>query len=70
MSTVIHQAGVEIDESGTTASAATAVIFKLTSAPLNSPFHFNADHPFLFFILDKANNIPLFAGKVVNPVHV
>ncbi|KAK6640780.1 hypothetical protein RUM44_012477 [Polyplax serrata] len=65
---MIHQASVEIDEDGSTASAATGVFVEVLSFPKSSDhLEFKADHPFLFFILDRANGIPLFAGKVADP---
>ena len=60
---VIHQAFVEVNEEGTEAAAATAVIMEL-KAVMREPFR--ADHPFIFLIQDKNNNI-LFMGRVVNP---
>ena len=62
---VIHQAFVGVDEEGTEAAAATAVIIKLTSAiPSNI---FRADHPFIFLIQDKETGIILFIGRVNDP---
>ncbi len=60
---VIHQAFVEVNEEGTEAAAATAVIMELKAVMKRD---FRADHPFIFLIQDKNNNI-LFLGKVVNP---
>lgn len=59
-----HEANVEIDEKGTTASAATVLTI---SRKLVLPETFRFDHPFLFFIVDNANKLPLFAGRVANP---
>jgi len=65
ISFVIHQAYVKVDEEGTEAAAATAVIMKETSAgPENM---FIADHPFIFIIQEKATGNILFLGKVVDP---
>jgi serpin B len=60
---VIHQAQVEVNEEGTEAAAATAVLMKRRS----SPAAFVADHPFLFLIRDKETGSVLFLGRVVNP---
>tara|TARA_Y100000034_G_C6887315_1_gene407566 strand:- start:689 stop:1993 length:1305 start_codon:yes stop_codon:yes gene_type:complete len=62
---VIHQAFVQVDEKGTEAAAATAVVVGETAAaPRNI---FRADHPFIFIIQEKATGNILFMGKVVDP---
>ncbi|MBR9691639.1 serpin family protein [Candidatus Woesearchaeota archaeon] len=62
---VIHQAYVKVDEKGTEAAAATAVVMELTAAmPTNI---FRADHPFIFLIQEKGTGNILFMGKVVDP---
>lgn len=66
ISDVIHQAFVEVNEEGTEAAAATAVVIRVTS--VLEVKEFRADHPFIFFIQDKQTNSILFLGKVVNPV--
>jgi len=62
---VIHQAYVMVDEKGTEAAGATAVVMKGLSVA--EPIVFRADHPFIFLIQEKATGIILFVGKVVNP---
>jgi serpin B len=62
ISTVIHQAFVEVDEKGTEAAATTAVIIFDSMGKI-----FRADHPFLFYILDKETGTILFFGRVVDP---
>ncbi|MBD3237468.1 MAG: serpin family protein [Candidatus Eisenbacteria bacterium] len=63
---VIHEAEMEVDEEGTEASAATAVIGKRTSvAEPASDFH--ADHPFLLLVRDRTGGTLLFVGRVVEP---
>ncbi len=66
ISQVIHQAFVEVNEEGTEAAAATAVIVaeKAAIIPTNS---FIADHPFIFIIQHKETGNILFMGKVVEP---
>ena len=67
---VIHEAEVEIDEEGSEASAATAVVMKLGASPSGAsagPIEFVADHPFLFLIRDRASGSILFIGRVVEP---
>ncbi|GAF76958.1 unnamed protein product, partial [marine sediment metagenome] len=65
ISSVIHQAYVKVDEKGTEAAAATAVVMTEGMAmPRNV---FRADHPFIFIIQEKQTGNILFLGKVVNP---
>jgi len=62
---VIHQAYVKIDEQGTEATAATAVVIELKSAmQINT---FRADHPFIFIIQQKNTGNILFMGRVTDP---
>lgn len=70
ISSVIHQAFVEIDEQGTEAAAATAVIMDNTASVAEEPedeINFIADHPFVFMIQDNESGNILFLGKVANP---
>ena len=62
---VVHQAFVQVDERGTEAAAATAVVFGPTAAP--EPFELRADRPFVFFIRDRETGAILFTGRVVDP---
>ena len=63
---VIHQAYIKVDEEGTEAAAATAVIVaeKSVAMPRNV---FRADHPFIFIIQEKETGNILFMGRVTNP---
>jgi serine protease inhibitor len=63
---VLHKAFVAVNEQGTEAAAATAVIM-MTKAVLISPIIFRADHPFLFAIRENSTGSILFIGRVVNP---
>ena len=69
ISKVIHQSFVEVNEEGTEAAAATAVIMDNYSIGGSSPepIIFNADHPFIFFIEHEETGQILFIGKVGNP---
>ncbi len=60
-----HQATIEVDEYGTTASAATAIVMSTTSAP--PPATFRADRPFVFTIEHDESGEPLFIGRVLDP---
>jgi len=67
ISKVIHKAFVDVDEQGTEAAAATAVVAAPAgAAPMPGP-RFIADHPFLFFIRDTASGTILFAGRLSDP---
>lgn len=60
---IYHKAFVSIDEYGTEAAAATAVVVNTDSAP---PM-VRADHPFLFLIQDDLTGAILFVGRVTDP---
>lgn len=62
---VLHQGFIAVDEEGTEAAAATAVVMAETSAPVVEPFV--VDRPFLFVIHDLEHHAPLFVGRVVDP---
>jgi len=65
---VVHKAFVALDEKGTEAAAATAVIEKLGAAmTAPEPVGFTADHPFLFLIRHQASGAILFLGRVADP---
>ena len=63
---VIHEACIELDEKGTVAAAATAVVMGKVSAKIShSPFHL--DQPFLFILRDDLTDTILFVGRVADP---
>jgi len=66
ISAVLHQAFVRVDEEGSEAAAATAVMVTLGARPTRSAV-FRADRPFLFFIREKETGSVLFLGRVVDP---
>ncbi|MFC1956266.1 serpin family protein [Chloroflexota bacterium] len=66
ISDVIHKAFVSVDEAGTEAAAATAVIMKLTAMP-ETPVEVTLDRPFIFLIRDLETGAILFVGRVMNP---
>jgi serpin B len=66
---VVHKAFVSVDENGTEAAAATAVIM-VTSAPVprpEEPVTVTVDRPFIFLIRDIETGAILFIGQVMNP---
>ena len=66
ISDVVHKAFVAVDEAGTEAAAATAVIMNLTAVP-EPPVEVTIDRPFIFLIRDIETGAILFVGRVLNP---
>ena len=63
---VIHKTFVAVDEAGTEAAAATAVVMRTTAeAPSAPALDINADHPFVIVIREGSQ--VLFIGHVANP---
>lgn len=65
---VIHRAMIDVEESGTEAAAATAVVMIMKTSIDPEPeetIPFHADRPFLFFIKDNTYHSILFMGKLV-----
>jgi serine protease inhibitor len=68
ISNVIHQAVIEVNEEGTEAAAATAVVEKTKSIPRKIVIkEFVCDRPFMFIIHDNHHKCILFIGKYNNP---
>ncbi len=65
ISGVFHKAFIAVDEEGSEAAAATAVVMKRTSMPMGPEFR--ADRPFMFMIRDDVTGAILFMGRVVAP---
>jgi len=63
---VLHKAFVSVDEAGTEAAAATAVIVGETGMP-GQPVEVTIDRPFIFLIRDIETGAILFVGRVLNP---
>jgi serpin B len=59
---VLHKAVVEVNEEGTVAAAATAVVMTRSLPP--PPIDFTIDRPFLFVVYDQLAKAVLFAAKV------
>ncbi|WP_372734959.1 serpin family protein [Nocardioides sp.] len=66
VSAVLHEVFIAVDEAGTEAAAATAVVMAGTSAP-DDVLEVVLDRPFLFVIHDVEHGTPLFVGRVANP---
>jgi serpin B len=68
LSAVLHKAFVDVNEEGTEAAAATAVVVKTRSARIEDPpAVFRADHPFVFLIRERSTGSLLFLGRLANP---
>jgi serpin B len=67
ISKVIHKAVVEVNEEGTEAAAATAVVMMTRCAVLTFPQEFRCNRPFLFFIHDNKLQTVLFMGRYSKP---
>ena len=63
---VLHQAFIAVDEAGTEAAAATAVVMDEASG-IVAGHTLVLDSPFLFVIHDTAHGTPLFVGRVADP---
>jgi serpin B len=68
ISAIIHKTFIAVDEQGTEAAAATAVVMRMKSMPPQDDFAtFKADHPFFYFIKERSSGTILFAGRVTDP---
>jgi serine protease inhibitor len=65
INSIKHSAIVKVDESGTDAAAATAIVYVFGVAP--RPLRVNIDRPFFFAIRDNRTGSILFMGAVVDP---
>ena len=64
---IIHKAFVDVNEDGTEAAAATAVLMMEGMAPPSDNIRFRVDHPFIFIIRDNATGGFLFMGRILDP---
>jgi serpin B len=68
ISAVAHKAFIDVDEQGTEAAAATAVVMSRMAAMRRPPaVTMVVDRPFLFAIIDTATGLPVFLGQVSHP---
>ena len=68
ISKVIHKAFIDVNEEGTEAAAATAVIMELTVNGGSSRIVFDCDHPFMYLIQHKQTGTILFMGSINDPL--
>jgi serpin B len=66
ISEVVHEANITVDEAGTEAAAATAVVFDVTSAG-PPPVTLTVDRPFIYLIEDDTTGEILFIGRLLTP---
>jgi serpin B len=68
ISDVFHKGFVRVDEKGTEAAAATAVVMKVRGMSLEAlPRELKVNRPFLFLIRDNASGLIVFLGRVSDP---
>lgn len=68
ISAALHRATIAVDEGGTEATAATAIVggeVSLRAGP--PPLHLTIDRPFIFAIVERQTGAILFLGRVTNP---
>jgi len=64
---VIHKACVSVDEAGTEAAAASAVVMPMAMPP-EEPVEVTVNRPFIFLIRDIETSTILFVGRTLNPI--
>ncbi len=66
---VVHKAYVNVNEEGTEAAAATALVMTASARIMDPepPVEMVVDRPFLFAITDPQTGLPLFLGRVTDP---
>ncbi|HEY4240515.1 MAG TPA: serpin family protein [Kofleriaceae bacterium] len=67
ISKIFHKAFVKVDEKGTEAAGATAVVMAVGGGMPQPAEPVKVDHPFLFWIVDQKTGLILFSGRVVDP---
>eukprot|EP00002_Diphylleia_rotans_P030701 TRINITY_DN6332_c0_g2_i1.p1 TRINITY_DN6332_c0_g2~~TRINITY_DN6332_c0_g2_i1.p1 ORF type:complete len:395 (+),score=85.95 TRINITY_DN6332_c0_g2_i1:184-1368(+) len=67
VSAVLHQAVVEVNEEGTEAAAATAIVMTKSLAMHDRPITFVCDKPFLFVVRELKTGLVLFSVDVMDP---
>ena len=62
---ILHKAFVDVNEEGSEAAAATAIVIGITA--IIEPLTFRADHPFMFLIRENQTGSILFIGRIIDP---
>jgi serpin B len=63
---VIHQANIDVDEKGTEAAAATAVVMRESAGP-SGDVELTVDRPFIYALRDLETGAVLFLGRITEP---
>jgi serpin B len=66
VSGVLHEAFIDVNEKGTEAAAATAIVIRATAASA-TPLVLTVDRPFIFVLRDLETKSVLFLGRVLDP---
>lgn len=64
---VVHKTHISVDKEGTKAAAVTNVEIVPESAEMEEVKTVHLNRPFLFFVLDRSNALPIFMGIVTDP---
>lgn len=69
---IVHEATLEVDEKGSEAAAATAIVMEVVVSgrvgpPPPPPVIFRADRPFLYMLRERRSDAILFIGRYVDP---
>ncbi|GAB4173954.1 MAG: serpin family protein [Terrimicrobiaceae bacterium] len=68
ISNVFHKTFIDVDEAGTEAAAATAVVMmRMTAMPVDPPLPIIINRPFLFALMHRPTGTALFLGRVSDP---
>ena len=69
VSSIVHKSFISLDQNGTEAAAATAIIMEIESMQIDKPEpkEVMINQPFMFFIYDEENEIVLFVGRLIHP---
>lgn len=68
VSKILQKAGIEVNEKGTLAFAATEIQLVNKFGIDDNPIEFIAERPFMFYIKDEESDALLFVGKVQDPM--
>jgi serpin B len=67
ISQIVQKTYIAVDEKGTEAASATGAVMTAKAFVPGTPEIFLADHPFMYFIVDKLSGAILFMGRVMDP---